>query len=100
MYRRKFALDKCTPTLTVLKLFYSRIILKKLSTENKSTFGKLEKSVKFGVKRGGDIKFINVNKGEKIHINEIIPHLNATNFKLLKQIYIWVIQNCKSLKKF
>ena len=62
VYRRKFALDKCTPTLNVVKLFYSRIILKKLSTENKSTFGKLEKSLKFGVERGGDIKFININK--------------------------------------
>ena len=46
VYRRKLALDKYTPTLTAVTLFYSRIILKKLTTENKTTFRKLEKSVK------------------------------------------------------
>ena len=49
VYRRKLALDKYTPTLTAVTLFYSRIILKKLTTENKTTFRKLEKSVKFSV---------------------------------------------------
>ena len=39
--------------------FIPRIILKKL-TENKTTFRKLEKSVKFSVKCDADIKFINV----------------------------------------
>ena len=47
VYRRKLALDKYTPTLTAVTLFYSRIILKKLTTENKTTFRKLEKSMKF-----------------------------------------------------
>ena len=47
VYRRKLALDKYTPTLTAVTLFYSRIILKKLTTENKTIFRKLEKSVKF-----------------------------------------------------
>ena len=50
VYRRKLALDKYTPTLTAVTLFYSRIILNKLTTENKTTFRKLEKSVKFSVK--------------------------------------------------
>ena len=59
VYRRKLALDKYTPTLTAVTLFYSRIILKKLTTENKTTFRKLEKSVKFSVKCDADIKFIN-----------------------------------------
>ena len=59
MVRRKLALDKYTPTLTAVTLFYSRIILKKLTTENKTTFRKLEKSVKFSVKCDADIKFIN-----------------------------------------
>ena len=49
VYRRKLALNKCTPTLTAVTLFYSRIILKKLTAENKTTFRKLEKSVKFSV---------------------------------------------------
>ena len=49
VYRRKLALDKYTPTLTAVTLFYSRIILKKLTTENKTTFRKLEKSVKFSI---------------------------------------------------
>ena len=49
VYRRKLALDKYTPTLTAVTLFYSRIILKKLTTENKTAFRKLEKSVKFSV---------------------------------------------------
>ena len=57
VYRRKFVLDKYTPTLTAVTLFYSRIILKKLTTENKTTFRKLEKSVKFSVKCDADIKF-------------------------------------------
>ena len=57
VYRRKLALDKYTPTLTAVTLFYSRIILKKLTTENKTTFRKLEKSVKFSVKCDADIKF-------------------------------------------
>ena len=61
VYRRKLALDKYTPTLTAVTLFYSCIILKKLTTENKTTFGKLEKSVKFSVKCDADIKFINTN---------------------------------------
>ena len=56
MYRRKLARDKYTPTLTAVILFYSRIILKKLTTENKTTFRKLEKSVKY--KCDADIKFI------------------------------------------
>ena len=48
VFRRKLALDKYTlNTLTAVTLFYSRIILKKLTTENKTTFRKLEKSVKF-----------------------------------------------------
>ena len=59
VYRRKLALDKYTPTLTAVTLFYSRIILKKLTTENKTIFRKLEKSVKFCVKCDADIKFIN-----------------------------------------
>ena len=59
VYRRKLALYKYTPTLTAVTLFYSRIILKKLTTENKTTFRKLEKSVKFSVKCDADIKFIN-----------------------------------------
>ena len=42
-------LDKYTPTLTAVTLFYSRIILKKLTTENKRTFWKLKKSVRFSV---------------------------------------------------
>ena len=58
VYCRKLELDKYTPTLTAVTLFYSRIILKKLTTENKTTFRKLEKSVKFSVKRDADIKFI------------------------------------------
>ena len=58
VYRRKLALDKYTPTLTAVTLFYSRIILKKLTTENKTTFRKLEKSVKFSVKCDADIKFM------------------------------------------
>ena len=45
VYRRKLALDIYTPTLTAETLFYSRIILKKLTTENPTTFRKLEKSV-------------------------------------------------------
>ena len=49
VYRRKLALDKYTPTLIAVTLFYSRIILKKLTTENKITFRKYEKSVKFSV---------------------------------------------------
>ena len=49
VYRRKLALDKYTSTLTAVTLFYSRIILKKLTTENKTTSRKLEKSVKFSV---------------------------------------------------
>ena len=49
VYRRKLALDKYTPTLTAVTLFYSRIILKKLTTENKTTFRRLEKSVKFRI---------------------------------------------------
>ena len=49
VYRRKLALDKYIPTLTAVTLFYSCIILKKLTTENKTTFRKLEKSVKFSV---------------------------------------------------
>ena len=57
VYRRKLALDKYTPTLTAVTLFYSRIILKKLTTENKTIFRKLEKSVKFCVKCDADIKF-------------------------------------------
>ena len=57
VYRRKLALDKYTPALTAVTLFYSRIILKKLTTENKTTFRKLEKSVKFNVKCDADIKF-------------------------------------------
>ena len=59
VYRRKLALDKYTLTLTAVTLFYSRISLKKLTTENKTTFRKLEKSVKFSVKCDADIKFIN-----------------------------------------
>ena len=51
VYRRKLALDKCTPTLAAVTLFYSRTILKKLTTENKSTSRKLEKSVKFSIIR-------------------------------------------------
>ena len=47
VYRRKLALVKYTPTLTAVTLFYSRIISKKLKTENKTSFRKLEKSVKF-----------------------------------------------------
>ena len=48
VFRRKLALDKYTlNTLTAVTLFYSRIILKKLTTENKTTFRKLEKCVKF-----------------------------------------------------
>ena len=51
VYRRKLTLDKkYTPTLTAVTLFYSRIILNELTTENKTTFRKLEKSVKFSVK--------------------------------------------------
>ena len=46
-----------TPILTAVTLFYSRIILNKLTTENKTTFRKLEKSVKFSVKGDADIKF-------------------------------------------
>ena len=65
------ALDKYTPTLTAVILFYSRIILKKLTTENKTTFRKLEKSVKFSVKCDADIKFI---------IENIINILNIFKF--------------------
>ena len=50
VYIRKLALDKYTPTLTAMILFYSLIILKKLKNEIKSTSRKLEKSVKFSVK--------------------------------------------------
>ena len=62
VYRRKLALDKYTPTLTAVTLFYSRIILNKLTTKNKTTFRKLEKSVKFSVtvltiKNGIGLKF-------------------------------------------
>ena len=65
VYRRKLALDKYTPTLTAVTLFYSRIILKKLTTENKTTFRKLEKSVKFSVKCDADIKLVNnISKSE------------------------------------
>ena len=39
VYRRKLALDKYTPTLTAVTLFYFRIILKKLITENKLPLG-------------------------------------------------------------
>ena len=35
VYLRMLALDKYTPTLTAVRLFYSRIILKKLTTEDK-----------------------------------------------------------------
>ena len=61
VYRRKLALDKYTPTLTAVTYIHyiSRIILKKLTTENKSTFRKLEKSVKFSLKCDADIKLIN-----------------------------------------
>ena len=60
VYRRKLALDIIyTPTLTAVTLFYSRIILKKLTIENETTFRKLEKSVKFSVKCDTDIKIIN-----------------------------------------
>ena len=59
VYRRKLALDKYTPTLTAVTLFYSRIILKKLTSENKTTFRKLEKSVKFS---------INVQVGLNMHL--------------------------------
>ena len=52
VYRRKFA-------LTAVTLFYSRIISKKFISENKTTFRKLEKSVKFSVKCDVDIKFYN-----------------------------------------
>ena len=48
--RRKLALDKYTPTVAAVTLFYFRIILKKLITENKPTFRQLEKSVKFCAK--------------------------------------------------
>ena len=48
VYRRKLAHDKYS-TLIAVTLFYSRIILKKLTTENKTTFRKYEKSVKFSV---------------------------------------------------
>ena len=47
VHRRNLALDKYTPTLTAVTLFYSRIILKILTTENKTNFRKLKKSVKF-----------------------------------------------------
>ena len=57
VYRPKLVLDKYSPTLTAVTLFYSRIILKKLTSENKTTFRKLEKAVKFSVKCVADIKF-------------------------------------------
>ena len=75
VYRRKLALDKYTPTLTAVTLFYSRIILKKLTTENKTTFRKLDKSVKFSVKCDADIKFINF-----CIENQLLPKF--VNFKL------------------
>ena len=50
VYRLKLALDKYTPTLIAVTLFYSRIILKKLTTENKTSLRKIEKSLKFSEK--------------------------------------------------
>ena len=67
VYRRKFV----KYTLTAVTLFYSGIILKKLTTENKTTFRKLEKSVKLSVKCDADIKFI------KIHNLSTMHHLPA-----------------------
>ena len=60
VYRRKLALDKYNPILTAVTLFYFRNILKKLATESKSTFKKIQKSVKFSVKCDADIKLINI----------------------------------------
>ena len=49
VFRGKLAFDKYTPTLTAVTLFYFRIILKKLTTKNKTAFRKPEKSVKFNL---------------------------------------------------
>ena len=68
LYRQKLALEKYIyiSTLTAVTLFYSQIILKKLTTENKTTFRKLKKSVKFSVKCESDIKFINNNNNKRL----------------------------------
>ena len=80
VYRRKLALDKYTPTLTAVTLFYSRIILKKLTTENKTTFRKLEKSVKFSVKCDADIKF---NRAIWYNIRNLIILLLIKQFGII-----------------
>ena len=64
VYRRKLALDKYTPTVTAVTLFYSRIILKKF--KKKITFKKLEKSVNFSVKCVADIKLNSLNNNQGI----------------------------------
>ena len=98
MYRRKLALDEYIPTLTAVTLFYSRIILKKLRTENKTTFRKLEKSVKFSVKCDADIKFIYIflvillTQGSTIATNLANNHplyrYPATNTKIIEKVKI------------
>ena len=54
VYRRKLALDKYTSTFNCSDIILFPDYLKKLTTENKTTFRKLEKSVKFSVKCDAD----------------------------------------------
>ena len=78
-YRRKLVLDKYTLILTAVTLFYSRIILKKLTTENKTTFRKFEKSVKFSVKCDADIKFDNIKENNIFEVSTC--NLHIINYK-------------------